>query len=276
MACWTTRSQTVGIPEQAFVCQPHQIGPLDCASSLPHRSDAAFVASVRPQRHAAVRCSAHRHCPHRLLKLTLPMPPPARRFSPTRLIRRHALRCLRSASPRRQINAIRSAPQTTTPRAHAFPNRLLLLRPTSHRSPRRASRCRRLPLPPMSAPNWKRLRRSRKLQGSVHCVRHCHRVRPHRRSGGQVQVQVLPDLRNELVSHRGRVLRACRRRSWRLRRPSLPFTPGLRLRLPPPLMGSATTWHADLRQGPNLNSGRAGSAAFKWCSPGPCTTRLSR
>ena len=40
-----------------------------------------------------------------------PLPTPhattERRFSPTRFIRRHALPCLRSASPRRQINAVR-------------------------------------------------------------------------------------------------------------------------------------------------------------------------
>lgn len=37
-----------------------------------------------------------RYCPRAVLKLTLPMPPPSRRFSPARSIRRHALLCLRS------------------------------------------------------------------------------------------------------------------------------------------------------------------------------------
>ncbi|WP_405029651.1 transposase [Methylibium sp.] len=101
---------SVGLRTQArsLLRRPRRGGTPGRAGSLAHRPHAAFVASMRPRQHAAVRCSMHRHCRHRPLKLTLPTPPPARRrLSPTRFIRRHAQPCLRSASPRRQINAIR-------------------------------------------------------------------------------------------------------------------------------------------------------------------------
>ena len=77
------------------------------AATLPHRPHASFGVSLQPRRHCAARCSRHQHCRHRPLKLATPTSPPPRRFCPTRFIRQHARPCLRSASSRRQINAIR-------------------------------------------------------------------------------------------------------------------------------------------------------------------------
>ena len=66
---------TVGLHLQArtLARQPRRSYTSTRPGSLPHRSGVPFVASARARRHAAVRCSANRHCRHRPLKLTLPI-----------------------------------------------------------------------------------------------------------------------------------------------------------------------------------------------------------
>ena len=71
---------------RAFVRQPQRIGAPGGPPAPLHRCRGAFVADLRPRPQPDIRCAVRRHCPPQRLKLTLPTPPPPRRFSPTRFI----------------------------------------------------------------------------------------------------------------------------------------------------------------------------------------------
>ena len=65
------------------------------------------IGALPLRRSPARRRDLKRDCQLGALKLTLPLRPLSRRFSPTRFIRRHAMQPLRSSQSRRPINAVR-------------------------------------------------------------------------------------------------------------------------------------------------------------------------
>ena len=87
-------------------CRPRRGGRRCAAQAGFSDAGGASGAITRWWAPRATRCATHRSCQHAPLKLTLPIPPPCRRFSSTRFICRHGAPWLRSALPGRQINAV--------------------------------------------------------------------------------------------------------------------------------------------------------------------------
>lgn len=138
--------------------------------------------------------------------------------------------------------------------AHANANRLVLLRPVAHSGPRRTARGWHLQLPRMSAEDRQRLRCTRQLFRSIRGLWHRHRICPRRGPGGEVQIQVLPDLRDHGLSHRRRSRWVRGRRCRSIRRPELSCAPRFCLRQPQALVGAVAAGNDEVRQGSRLGT----------------------
>ncbi len=97
-----------------------------------------------------------------------------------------------------------------------------------------------------------RLRGTGELLCSVQGLWYCRRVPPCRRSGSPVQLQVLPDLRDDRLPRRRRRRRVRGRRRGPVCRPRLPGASSLHRRMPQAPKGPVAAGHENVRQRSHL------------------------